>query len=47
MVGPDMENLLSIAGRGSGAARPGGPPREIYLNGLGEELHMEIAPPLR
>ena len=26
---------------------PDGPPREIYLNGLGEELHMEIALPLR
>ena len=26
---------------------PGGPPREIYLNGFGEELHMEIALPLR
>jgi DNA-binding transcriptional MerR regulator len=26
---------------------PGGPPREIYLNGFGEELHMQIALPLR
>ena len=26
---------------------PGGPPREIYLNGIGEELHMQIALPLR
>ncbi len=24
-----------------------GPAREIYLNGFGEELHMEIAVPLR
>jgi effector-binding domain-containing protein len=26
---------------------PDGPPREIYLNGFGEELHMQIALPLR
>jgi len=27
--------------------KPDGPAREIYLNDLGEELHMEIAVPLR
>jgi effector-binding domain-containing protein len=26
---------------------PGGPPREIYLNGFGQDLHMQIALPLR